>query len=604
MADTGFEPISSYAFLADGRSTVLVSRDASIDWACLDRFDAASTFGRLLDADRGGSFQIRPTSPILERSRRYLPGTMVLSTVLTTADGTLCCTDALARTDTSGGANGDSRIVRSIEVTAGEVEVELLIEPRFDYGATTPWVRDHGGCRYSAVGGDQAVVVGSSQELDLDRDGGRLTGRLALRPDGGSWDLVLVAQQPHRLVPDAAVASSVADLLDQTKAWWRGWSARTQVVGRDADTIRRSAMVLKGLSCERTGGIVAAATTSLPEVVGGPANWDYRYCWVRDAALTVDALDQLGHHGSAQAFRDFVLRSSAGQGDEVQVLYGTYGQRSLPEREVDHLSGWRGSGPVRVGNAAAGQRQLDCYGHVLDVAHLWHDRHGVLDADEWRFLASVVDAATRYADDEDAGIWETRGPLQHFVHSKVMAWVAADRGIRLAEEQGLPAPRLEAWKATRRDLRQAVDRRGVDPDRGNFVSHFGTRAVDASLLRLPLVGFVAADDDRMRTTTDVIIDELADTSGLLRRNRHDVGSTDEGLFLLCTCWLIEVLVLQGRRSLASELYDAVLAAGNDLGLFSEEVDPSTGEMLGNFPQAFTHLGLIKAGLRLRRGVDT
>jgi GH15 family glucan-1,4-alpha-glucosidase len=363
--------------------------------------------------------------------------------------------------------------------------------------------------------------------------------------------------------------------------------------------------------------VIAAPTTSLPEIPGGGANWDYRFCWIRDATLTLEALSAVGHAEVAQGFRDFIMRSSAGRGDELQIMYGTYGERRLPEIALD-LAGWRGSRPVRVGNGAATQLQLDAFGHLLDAAHLWHrrsvtdpERHrrqptvGGIDDDEWRFLCSAVDAAAERRNDPDAGIWELRGPPQHYVHSKVMVWVALDRGVRLVEEHGLDSSHseLDAWKAARDEIRTAIETAGVHPVTGAFVQAFGSIEVDASLLKLPLVGFVDARDPRMLATVEAIERDLTDgPSGFLRRFRGDhnagVTSGDEGIFLLCSFWLVEVLALQGRHHDATELFERLLAVGNDLDLFAEEYHPGSGELLGNFPQAFTHLGIISAAQRL------
>ena len=600
--DPPYRPIGDYGFLSDCHSAALVSREASIDWACLRRFDCGSAFGRLLDAARGGYFSVRPTAPITRSERRYRPGTMILETTMATADGAVRVVDALAMRR-GGRAEPRAQLLRRIEGIDGEVEVEVVIEPRFDYGGARPWLRLHDGPA-SAVGGDDALAIDADCDLAIDRDRVRLLGRATVTPERATT-LTAVSQPAHLLDPAAADVAQVPARLEETTQWWRRWSEATRVEGPRCELLARSAMVLKGLCCAPSGAIVAAPTTSLPEVVGGTANWDYRYSWVRDSALALEALDEVGHHEIARGFREFVMRSCAGHAEDLQIMYGPYGERRLPELELD-LGGWRDSSPVRVGNGAATQTQLDVYGHLLEAAHVWHRRAGTIDDEEWRFLRGVVDQAAERRQDPDAGIWEMRGEPHHFVHSKVMVWVALDRGIRLVEDRGLAAPQVDRWRQERDAIRHEVETRGVDPDRGNFVQHYGTTEVDASLLKLPLLGFVDACDDRMRTTTDAIIDELGvPPDGFVRRYRGGGDAGDqEGVFLLCSFWLVEVLALQGRIDRAEHLLEALVGVSNDLHLFSEEYDVGHGELLGNFPQAFTHLGLISAEKRLhdaRRG---
>jgi GH15 family glucan-1,4-alpha-glucosidase len=597
-------PISDYALLSDCHSTALVSRGGSIDWACLRRFDRPSTFGRLLDQARGGYFSVRPGDGVRSTVRRYLPGTMVLETTHTTDSATVVVTDAFAMRK-GGRASPRAELVRRVECRDGETAVDVEIVPRFDYGATTPWLRAHGPQRASAVGGDDALVIAASQPLTIDHDAGAVRATVAMTA-GDRLDVTVVSQPAYALDVQVARAEEVGDRLTETIEWWRTWSRATTVDGPHAELLERAVLVLKALNCAPTGAIIAAPTTSLPEVAGGDANWDYRYCWLRDATLALEALADLGHVEVAHGFRRFLVRSTAGHGDEVQTMYGCYGERRIPELELD-LAGWRDSRPVRVGNAAVGQYQLDVYGHILDAVHLWHRRHDDIDADEWRFLASVVDQAAVRWQEPDAGIWEQRGEPRHFVHSKAMAWVALDRGIALARSDGFDAPHLDRWVAARDALRAAVERQGVDPHRRNFTRAFGSRALDASLLKLPLVGFVDANDERMLATTAAIEAQLVD-DGLVRRYTADeddaggdtVAGGDEGRFLLCSCWLVEVLALQGRRDDAAALFDRIAGLANDVGLLAEEYDPARGELLGNFPQAFTHLGLVVAEHRLRQ----
>jgi GH15 family glucan-1,4-alpha-glucosidase len=599
-----YRPIADYGFLSSCRSSALVSSAGSVDWACLPRFDAGSAFGRLLDAERGGHFSIRPVDRLSSVERTYLDGSLVLETRWTTPTGTVRCTDALA-IDEDPTTEPLPHLLRRVECTEGAVELEVVVVPRFDYGSTRPWLRTHEGGRVSAVGGNDSVVVHSTVELELDQAGCRCLATTTLG-EGDVMAVDLVAMPAHRTDPSAADAATVADRLEATLGWWRDWSARTRPGDEHGEVVRRSAVVLKGLTCAPTGAVIAAPTTSLPEVPGGSSNWDYRYSWVRDAHVTLRSLAAVGHTESARGFRDFIVRSAAGHAEELQVMFGPYGERQLPERELD-LEGWDGASPVRVGNGAATQTQLDVYGHLLDAVHMWHCEGDPIDEDEWAFLTSVVDLAANRWRDRGSGVWELRGPPREFVHSKVMVWVALDRALSLVDDHGFEAVTADRWRDVREAVRHDVETRGVDPDRGNFVQYYGTTALDASLLKLPLVGFVDATDERMVATTDAIRHELAvPPDGFLLRFRKEGSGGGEGVFLLCSCWLVEVLALQGRIEEAEDLLGRLVAVGNDLGLYSEEWEPESRQMLGNFPQAFTHLGLIAAARRLdavRRGDD-
>jgi GH15 family glucan-1,4-alpha-glucosidase len=591
-------PISDYALLSDCHSTALVSRHGSIDWACLRTFDSGSTFARLLDFDGGGFWSITPTDELVAVTRRYLPATMVVETTMTTASGTVVLTDAFAMAE--GGATAPSHeLLRSLECTHGDVAVSVAIAPRFDYGNATPWMRAHGDGVHSAVAGDDALVVAASGiELQVDRRSCMLTGETSLTA-GQHLALVAVAQPAAELDPSAA-SIDVRRRMDQTIDWWTTWSKQTTVDGPHAELLARSALVLKSLCSASTGSIIAAPTTSLPEIIGGASNWDYRACWIRDATLTLDALSQVGHHEVADGFRRFIMRTAAGDASELQIMYGPRGQRRLQESELD-LHGWRGSRPVRIGNAAATQVQLDVYGHLVDAVHLWHEQHQDLDRDEWKFIASVIECAIDRWEEPDAGIWELRGPPRHYVHSKVMVWVALDRGIRLVRDHGLDHVDVARWERVRETIRETVDAHGVHRD-GHYVQDFDSDTVDASLLKLPLVGYIDASDPRMIRTVEAIQRDLTAPNGFLRRHHMTGDHHDgrrEGVFLLCSCWLVEVLVLQGRTDEAGELFERLVGLGNDLALFAEEQSVDSDEMLGNFPQAFTHLGLIAADRRLR-----
>jgi GH15 family glucan-1,4-alpha-glucosidase len=598
-------PIGEYGLLSDCHSAALVSREGSIDWACFRRFDHGSSFARILDRDRGGFFAIRPVEEIQGRARRYVPSTMVLETTLDLASGSLGITDAFAMRQ-GGSRRPRGQLLRVAEVSAGELTISVVIEPRFDYGATRPWLREHGEGRFSAVGGSDALVVHSGLPLAIDRTRFRLEGTVRLRA-GAKLAVTVVAQPAHLVDPEAADVRDVDMRLAETIEWWERWSDATRVDGPHAETLSRSVLVLKSLTCAPTGAIVAAPTTSLPEVVGGDRNWDYRCSWIRDSTLALDALAAVGHEEVAQGFRNFVMRSAAGHGDDLQIMYGPYGAHRLTEVTLD-LEGWRGSRLVRIGNQAATQTQLDVYGHLLDAVHLWHGKSDDIDEDEWRFLITVVDKALELRHQPDQGIWESRGAPRHHVHSKVMLWVAVDRGIRLVEDLGLAGEDVDLprWRHLREEIRREIESRGVDPRRGHFVSSYGTTEVDASLLKLPLVGFIDASDPRMRATVDVIMRDLSlGSPGVLRRFRQEDGEQSrEGVFLLCSFWLVEVLALEGRVEEATELFDRLLGLGNDLGLFAEQYDVAEGELLGNFPQAFSHIGIIAAEKRLRAATTT
>jgi GH15 family glucan-1,4-alpha-glucosidase len=595
-----YPPLADYALLADCHSAALVSRSCSIDWACIHRFDAASVFGRLLDWDHGGHFGLAPVE-LVDTSRRYVEDSLVLETTVRTASGRARILDAFAM-HRGGHRYPHHQLLRVVEGIDGQTTLDVEIVPRFDYGELRPWLRraDDPGV-FTAVGGDTALVLSSDVRLDVDEHDIRLVGRAHVR-GGERARFSVVYSAPHELEPSPVYLAQVDRRLEETLAWWRRWSTTTVVGGPYEAMVRRSATVLKGLTCAPTGAIIAAATTSLPEEIGGQRNWDYRYAWVRDATLAMAALCIAGHPEVAKGLRDFLMRSAAGTAEDMRIMYGAYGERHLPEYELD-LEGWRGSRPVRVGNAAVRHVQHDMYGHILDAADLWRTAYHEIGEEEWRFLRTLVDAAAGCWTEPDRGLWEVRGQPRHFVHSKVMLWVALDRGIRTAEEAGLEAANLERWRVVREEIRAAVDTRGVDPVDGHFVQTFGSREVDAGLLLLPMVGFVKPNDERMIATVEAIERDLrVPPLGFVRRYRTE--ATDDGLpggeatFLMCSFWLVDVLAMQGRREEAVALFERLLGVANDLGLYAEEYDPVNGELLGNFPQAFTHMALINSAHEL------
>ena len=595
---TPYPPISDYALLSDCHSSALVSREGAIDWACLRRFDAPSVFGRLLDWDAGGHFALDVVGA-RRRRRRYIGASLVLETTVDGPSGTVRIIDAFSM-HAGGARHPHNQLLRVVEGVAGTVDVDVVVRPRYDYGTLRPWLRHHADAgAYSAVGGETGLVLSSDVRLHADERAWCWTARCTVAA-GERVRFSLVSREPHLLAPEPCPPDEIDARLEETLAWWRQWSGRTLAGGRHADHVQRSAVVLKGLTCAPTGAMVAAPTTSLPEHVGGERNWDYRYAWIRDSTLVLAAMDLVGHSEVGQGFRDFLLRTAAGNAADLHIMYGVDGRRWLPERELD-LAGYRGSRPVRVGNGAFDQTQHDMYGQILAAANRWHRSHTPVDEAEWEFLRACVDRACEVWQEPDQGIWEFRGPPRHFVHSKAWLWVAVDRGIRLAEEAGFEAPSLDRWCEVREAVHAAVDEHGVRD--GHFTMHFDTDEVDAALLELPMVGFVAPDDERMVATVDRIRRDLAvPPQGFIHRYRVDRADDglagDEGTFLMCTFWLVDVLAMQGRVDEAADLFERLIACSNDLGLFSEQHDAAGDELIGNFPQAFTHMALINSAHQL------
>lgn len=592
--DSVYPAIGDYALLADGHSAALVSRVGSVDWCCIRRVDAGSCFGRLLDREKGGFCAISPAGEDWTSSRRYVEDTLVLETTFSSGAGEarlIDCFVVLAGEDTK----PRRRLLRVVEGVRGYMELNLRVSPRFDYGSVNPWLRQEGVRLYSAIGGDDALVVSCDAEIAPAGDHD-LEATVEVRA-GDRVRLSVTSLPPEDLDADPPRQLDPAELdrqLDATLRWWRDWSSQMRFDGRYAPGVLRSALTIKALMNRKTGAVAAAATTSLPEQPGGSLNWDYRYSWVRDSFFSVRSLAEIGYEAAADRFRRFIQRSAAGSAEQMQVMYGMGGERRLTETQLE-LAGWRGARPVRVGNAAAGQLQLDAYGELLEMSWRWHRRGNAPDDDYWRFLLDLVDTAAERWSEPDCGIWELRGDPQHFVHSKVMCWVALDRGLKLAEECLRWAP-VKRWKKARDEVREAVESSGYDGDRGVFTRAFGDGELDSALLLIPRVDFIAYDDERMVRTTDAIRKDL-DDDGLLKRFRRDEGD-EEGAFLACSFWLTECLAHQGRTGDARKVFERALATGNDLGLFSEEYDTATGEMLGNFPQSLTHLSHISAAVAL------
>jgi len=592
-------PIADHALLSDRHSSALVTRSGSVDWLVFPRFDSPSVFARLLGAE-AGHWQVQPTAA-WQSTRRYLDRSLVLETTFTTDSGTLVLTDAMALGPGNGehlmGVDAPHLLVRHIECTAGQVEVEIEYSPRPEYGLVLPLLSavDDG---ITARGGAEWLVLTTPVQLDL--TDGRAVGRTML----SSGDGVCLALHRSTLEQTPArvwTQDELAAVLDATVAAWRSWSGLHQAYdGPWADLVHHSGRVLFGLSYQPSGAIVAAATTSLPEGIGGERNWDYRYSWVRDSSFTMEALWVAACPDEADDFFAFMATaaaSSVGPDTGLQIMFGIGGEHDLTERELPHLEGWRGSRPVRVGNGAWDQRQIDVYGELLGAAHRLADQLEGIDEDTKRFLVACADTAAAHWGEKDQGIWEVRGDPQHFLYSKVMCWVALDRAISLADRLGA-GDRVDGWKTTREEIFEAVVRDGWNEKAGAFTQYVGSESLDASNLMMPIVGFLPADDPRMLATIDAIDSRLTDERGLVFRYRTAEGvdglAGEEGAFLLCTFWLAQALAMSGQVERATAVFERAVAFANDVGLMAEEVDATSGELLGNFPQAFSHIGLVNA----------
>ena len=588
-------PIADYALLSDCQSAALVHRSGSVDWLCFPRFDSPSVFARLLDDNAGHwSISLAGTRSI---RRRYLRGTLVLQTDFQTATGRLTLIDALAAgPDERGhelGGRSPHALLRRARCTAGMVELAVELAPRPGYGVVVPKLRPVAG-GLLATGEGSTLLLSSSLKFTT---GDCVAEAAATMRAGESQDFAL------QYLPDGPgvrwTPEEIEHRLKETVTAWRSWSSMHQRYdGPWRSLVQRSGQVLQGLTYQPTGAIIAAATTSLPETVGGERNWDYRYTWVRDTCLTLEALWIAACPDEARQFFKFLadaalpqLRQEGG----LQIMFGVNGERDLTERTLPHLGGWRGSRPVRVGNGAWNQRQLDIYGEVLGAAYRLRDQLGELGPSLAGFLADAADAAADLWPEPDQGIWEMRAEPRHFVHSKLMCWVALDRAIDLAGDLGAAPDRVGRWKDERGRIRDAILERGWSEQAGAFTQAFGSNALDASTLLMSIVGFLPADDPRIQATVHAIGERLTDARGLVYRYKADDGlEGEEGSFLLCTFWLAHALALGGEVAHAREVFERAAAFANDLGLLSEEVDGATGELLGNFPQAFSHVGLVNA----------
>lgn len=583
--------IEDYALIGDEQTAALVGRDGSVDWLCLPRFDSAACFAALLGGDEHGHWRIAPKGAGDCTRRAYRPDTLVLDTEWDTDEGSVRVTDLMPQRE------GAPDLVRIVEGLSGRVEMRGLLRLRFDYGLVVPWMRRADGQRV-AVAGPDAVWLRSEPPVHTWGKDFRTHSEFTVA-EGEKVAFVLTWHPSHRprpalCDPFEALRTSVED--------WQAWSARCRYDGPHRDIVMRSLITLKALTYEPTGGIVAAPTTSLPEELGGVRNWDYRYCWLRDSTLTLGALLSAGYHEEAEAWRDWLLRAVAGDPADLQIMYGLSGERRLTEYEIPWLPGFARSSPVRVGNDAVNQLQLDVYGEVIDSLSLARSSGMPMKPHMWRVQVALMEFLRTAWRQPDEGIWEVRGPRRHFVYSKVMAWVAADRAVRTLETDPKLGGDLNGWRAMRDEVHQEVCERGYDPGRNTFTQSYGSRELDASLLLIPRVGFLPPDDPRVIGTVDAVRDELGH-SGFLRRysleeNEVDGLPGDEGTFVACSFWLAEALHLTGRTQEAYELFERLVALANDVGLLAEEYDPLAGRQLGNFPQAFSHIGLVSTALAL------
>ena len=589
-------PIGDYALLSDCRSAALVSRDGSVDWLCCPRFDAPAVFARILDAG-GGHFAIRPAGDF-QASRRYVDQTMALETTFRTDAGTAVLTDAMAMGANDRGhdlgAGSPGVLMRRLRCTEGELGVEVTYAPRPEYGLIYPILEVVAGGLVTRGGASRLLL---SAPAGFQLDGATATARLHLR----AGQTASFALRHGRLEePPTATwdAGEIDARLEDTVEGWRSWSAIHQTYeGPWRELVLHSGRVLQALTFQPTGAIIAAPTTSLPETIGGERNWDYRYTWVRDASLTMDALWVAACPHEAGKFFGFLADTAASQlrrGADLQIMFGVGGEHDLSERELPHLAGWRDSRPVRVGNGAWDQRQLDVYGELLSAAQRLAEQLGDLDPVTQQFLSAAADTAASRWNEKDQGIWEVRGEPRDFLYSKLMCWAALDRAIALAPQLGA-GDRTGGWAAARDEIRAAILERGWNDQAGAFTQAFGSEDLDASSLMLAITGFLPGDDPRMKATIDAIAARLTDQRGLVYRYlAHDGLAGEEGTFLLCTFWLAQAQALAGEADQATATFERAVAAINDVGLMAEEVDPGSGEMIGNFPQAFSHIGLVNA----------
>jgi GH15 family glucan-1,4-alpha-glucosidase len=582
--------IEDYAVIADTHTAALVSRDGSIDWLCLPRFDSGACFAALLGDERNGHWRIAPAGGVRRVRRRYRGDTLILETEFETGDGAVRLVDFMAP------RIADPDVVRVVEGVRGRVPMRMELRIRFDYGRLTPWVRRVGRALL-AISGPEALVLRS----EVPHHGeDRATVADFEVAEGDRLPFALTWNLSHQELPDAIDPLAA---LRKTESYWREWASRCTYRGEWRDAVMRSLLTLKALTYEPSGGVVAAVTTSLPEAIGGVRNWDYRFCWLRDATMTLTSLMAAGYEQEAKDWREWLLRAMAGDPPALQIMYGPAGEARLPELELPWLPGYETSSPVRTGNAAVEQFQLDVYGEVMDALHkarrLSIDPH----PSSWALQRALLEFLEGHWQEPDEGIWEVRGPRRHFTHSKVLAWVALDRAVKGVEQFGMDGP-VERWRRLRAEIHQEVCRRAYDADRGTFTQAYGSRELDASLLLIPLVGFLPPSDPRVRGTVEAIERELCEDGFVLRYPTGEQAEPVDGLpgregaFLACTFWLADNYALLGRVQDARDLFQRLLDLRNDVGLLAEEYDAAAGRQLGNFPQAFSHVPLINTAMHL------
>lgn len=589
MRDTAYKPISDYGVIGDMRTCALVGLDGSIDWCCFPRFDSASLFAAILDHRKGGRFRIAPTASYTS-TQRYLPGTNVLVTTFHTDQGVVEVVDFMPSLERGQELSAYHEIHRRVSCSRGQVDLEIFFEPRFDYALSPVRLVPRRNGVLATDLEDEAVALASPDSFwwELDPEAACSRTRVQIRADEHFW--LVLRYDDDEVHPIGRYDSQRK--LEATIAFWDSWVRRIQYNGPYRAEVERSALVLKLLFYAPTGAVVAAPTTSLPEEIGGVRNWDYRFTWLRDAAFTLYALHVLGQYDEADRFMDYLKRVCRKSADHLQIMYGIGGERHLVETELPHFEGYRGSAPVRIGNGAFDQLQLDVYGEVLDTAYLWHHNNEMTEG-LWSLLAELADWVTENWRRKDSSLWEVRAGVQHYVFSKVMCWVALDRAIRMAEELGLPG-NIERWRVERNTIHAEVMELGWNEEKQSFVQHYDTDALDASNLLIGIVGFLPRDHPRVRSTIEATIKELTseDQELVFRYINPDGLPGDEGVFSICTFWLAEALILSGSVERGERIFKRMLRHANHVGLYSEELDPHTGEFLGNFPQAFTHIALI------------
>ncbi len=588
---TGHLSLEKYALIGNAESAALVGCNGAIDWLCLPRFDSPACFAALLGSPENGHWQIAPEAEVVHVRQSYVPDTMVLQTEFETAEGKAAVIDFMPHSPKN---EQRTDLVRVVEGRGGVVRMRADVAFRFDYGRTKPWVRRR-SYGLSAVSGPDALTLSTPAELR----GEDFHHRAEFSIRAGEHMPFVLTWHPSHLrapLPYGAHASRM-----MTESWQRDWAARCRYQGPYRDAVVRSLLTLKALTFAPTGGIVAAPTTSLPEDIGGCRNWDYRFCWVRDATLTLYAFLASGYVEEARAWRRWLLRAAAGDPAGLQIMYGLGGERRLEEFELPWLAGYEASRPVRVGNAAANQLQIDVYGEVMDAFHAARRWSLEPDDDAWRVQKTLLAWLEEHWDEPDEGIWEVRGPRRHFTHSKVMAWVAFDRAVKSVEAQGVDGP-VERWRSVRETIHADVCAKGFNASKGCFTQYYGSEGLDAALLMIPLVGFLPADDPRVQGTIAAIERDLS-VDGLILRYRPEKEGVDglpgeEGAFLACSFWLVDAFALCGRREDARKLFERLLALRTPTGLLAEEYDVKRGRLCGNFPQAFSHVALINAARSL------